>query len=98
MTGVFGLGAALAAAAGVVAAPFLQVDPSMGQAMLVDTFVVVVIGGFGSLSGALVSSIMIGEIQSFGILLFPQFALVLQFLLMAAVLTIRPQGLLGKKP
>lgn len=98
MTGVFGLGAALAAAAGVVAAPFLQVDPSMGQAMLVDTFVVVVIGGFGSLSGALVSSIMIGEIQSFGILLFPQFALVLQFLLMAAVLTFRPQGLLGKKP
>lgn len=97
-TGVFGLGAGLAAIAGVVAAPFLQVDPSMGQAILVDTFVVVVIGGFGSLSGALISSIMIGELKSFGILLFPQFALVFQFLLMAAVLIVRPQGLLGEKP
>ncbi|MEX3635139.1 branched-chain amino acid ABC transporter permease [Paraburkholderia sp. BR14320] len=96
MTTVFGLGSALAAIAGVVAAPFLQVEPSMGQAILVDTFVVVVIGGFGSLSGALISSILIGEIQSFGILFVPQFALVFQFLLMAAVLIVRPQGLLGK--
>jgi branched-chain amino acid transport system permease protein len=98
MTGVFGLGAALAAVAGVIAAPFLQVDPSMGQTILVDTFVVVVIGGFGSLSGALMSSIMIGELKSFGILWFPQLAIVLQFLLMAAVLIVRPQGLLGEKP
>jgi branched-chain amino acid transport system permease protein len=98
MTGVFCLSAALAAIAGVVAAPFLQVDPSMGQAILVDTFVVVVIGGFGSISGALIASIMTGELKSFGILLFPQFALVFQFLLMVAVLIVRPQGLLGEKP
>ncbi|WP_233804883.1 branched-chain amino acid ABC transporter permease [Paraburkholderia sp. HP33-1] len=98
MTAVFGLGSALAAIAGVVAAPFLQVDPSMGQAILVDTFVVVVIGGFGSLAGALMSSLMIGQLKSFGILLFPQFALIFQFLLMAAVLIVRPQGLLGDKP
>ncbi|WP_233860332.1 branched-chain amino acid ABC transporter permease [Paraburkholderia sp. HD33-4] len=98
MTTVFGFGSALAAIAGVVAAPFLQVDPSMGQAILVDTFVVVVIGGFGSLSGALIASILTGEIKSFGILFVPQFALVFQFLLMAAVLIVRPQGLLGNKP
>lgn len=98
MTGVFGLGAALAAVAGVIAAPFLQVDPSMGQVILVDTFAVVVIGGFGSLSGALMSSIVIGELKSFGILWFPQFAIVFQFVLMGAVLIVRPQGLLGEKP
>ena len=95
--GVFSAGAALAAAAGVIAAPFLQADPSMGAAILVDTFVVVVVGGFGSLLGALLASLMIGELQSFGILWFPAFALVFQFLLMASVLVLRPQGLFGER-
>ncbi len=95
--GVFAVGAALAAVAGVIAAPFLQADPSMGASILVDAFVVIVIGGFGSLLGALLASLMIGELQSFGILWFPQFALVFQFLLMAVVLILRPQGLFGEK-
>ena len=95
--GVFSVGAALAAIAGVIAAPFLQADPSMGAAILTDSFVVVVIGGFGSLLGALLAALMIGELQSFGILWFPAFALVFQFLLMAAVLVLRPQGLFGEK-
>lgn len=95
--GVFGVGAALAALAGVIAAPFLQADPAMGAVILTDAFVVIVIGGFGSLLGALLASLMIGELQSFGILWFPQFALVFQFLLMAVVLILRPQGLLGEK-
>ena len=95
--GVFSAGAALAAIAGVIAAPFLQADPSMGAAILVDAFVVIVIGGFGSLLGALLASLMIGELQSFGILWFPAFAMVFQFLLMAAVLVLRPQGLFGEK-
>jgi branched-subunit amino acid ABC-type transport system permease component len=56
-----------------------------------------VIGGFGSLLGALLASLMIGELQSFGILWFPEFALVFQFLLMAVVLIVRPQGLFGEK-
>lgn len=94
--GVFSVGAALAAIAGVIAAPFLQADPSMGAAILTDSFVVVVVGGFGSLLGALLASLMIGELQSFGILWFPAFALVFQFLLMAAVLVLRPQGLFGE--
>jgi len=95
--GVFSVGAALAAVAGVIAAPFLQADPAMGAAILVDSFVVVVVGGFGSLLGALLASLMIGELQSFGILWFPAFAMVFQFLLMAAVLVLRPQGLFGEK-
>jgi branched-chain amino acid transport system permease protein len=95
--GVFSVGAALAAIAGVIAAPFLQADPSMGAAILTDSFVVIVIGGFGSLPGALLASLMIGELQSFGILWFPAFAMVFQFLLMAAVLILRPQGLFGEK-
>jgi branched-chain amino acid transport system permease protein len=95
--GVFTVGSGLAAVAGVIAAPFLQADPAMGAAILTDAFVVVVIGGFGSLLGALLASLMIGELQSFGILWFPQFALVFQFLLMAVVLILRPQGLFGEK-
>jgi branched-chain amino acid transport system permease protein len=95
--GVFSAGSALAAFAGVIAAPFLQADPAMGSAILTDAFVVIVIGGFGSLLGALLAALMIGELQSFGILWFPQFALVFQFLLMAAVLVLRPQGLFGEK-
>ena len=95
--GVFSVGAGLAAIAGVIAAPFLQADPSMGAAILTDSFVVIVIGGFGSLLGALLASLMIGELQSFGILWFPAFAMVFQFLLMAAVLILRPQGLFGEK-
>lgn len=95
--GVFSVGSALAAVAGVIAAPFLQADPAMGAAILTDAFVVIVIGGFGSLLGALLASLMIGELQSFGVLWFPQFALVFQFLLMAVVLIVRPQGLFGEK-
>lgn len=96
-TAVFAAGSALAAVAGVIAAPFLQADLSMGATILVDTFVVIVIGGFGSLSGALLASLMIGELQSFGIMWFAEFALVFQFLLMAVVLVLRPQGLFGEK-
>lgn len=94
---VFSGGAALAGLAGVVAAPFLSTYPGMGLDMMVDIFVVVVIGGFGSIMGAFLASLMIGELQSFGILFIPQLALVFQFLLMALVLISRPTGLFGEK-
>jgi len=94
---VFSGGAALAGLAGVVAGPFLSTYPGMGLDMMVDLFVVVVVGGFGSLLGAFLASLMIGELQSFGVLFIPQLALVFQFLLMAAVLIIRPTGLFGEK-
>ena len=94
---VFGGGAALAALAGVIAAPFLSVSPTMGPEALMDCFVVIVVGGFGSLLGALIASLMIGQLQSFGILWIPQFAIIFQFLLMALVLVARPTGLFGEK-
>jgi branched-chain amino acid transport system permease protein len=95
--GVFGGGAALAALAGVIAAPFLSVFPGMGLDVLLDCFVVIVIGGFGSLFGAFIAALMIGELQSFGILWIPRLAMVFQFLLMAIVLIVRPTGLMGEK-
>jgi branched-chain amino acid transport system permease protein len=95
--GVFAAGTALAAFAGVIAAPFLQAYPGMGATILIDSFVVVVLGGFGSLAGALVAAIIIGMLQSFGVLFLPEFAQVFQFLLMAIVLVVRPQGLFGER-
>jgi len=94
---VFSGGAALAGLAGVVAGPLLSTYPGMGLDMLVDLFVVVVIGGLGSLGGSFLASLIIGELQSFGVLFIPQLALVFQFLLMAIVLILRPAGLLGEK-
>jgi branched-chain amino acid transport system permease protein len=94
---VFGGGAALAALAGVIAAPFLSVYLNMGGEALMDCFVVIVVGGFGSLSGALIASLMIGQLQSFGILFVPQLAMVFQFLLMALILIVKPTGLFGEK-
>lgn len=95
--GVFGGGAALAAVAGVIAAPFLTIYLGMGSDALLDCFVVVIIGGFGSLLGAFIASLMIGELQSFGVLWISRLALVLEFLLLAVVLIIRPTGLFGER-
>jgi len=94
---VFSGSAALAGLAGVVAGPFLSTYPAMGIDMLVDLFVVVVVGGLGSLGGTFLAALIIGELQSFGVLFIPQLALVFQFLLMAIVLIIRPAGLLGEE-
>ena len=93
---VVGVGSALAAFAGVIAAPFLAVYPSMGLDILMDCFVVIVMGGFGSIWGALIAALMIGLVQSFGILWIPQFTMVLEFGLMATVLIIKPSGLFGE--
>ena len=94
---VFGGGAAVAALAGVIAAPFLTLHLDLGNQALMDCFSVIVIGGFGSLLGAFVAALMIGELQSFGVLWIPRLALVFQFLLMAVVLIVRPAGLFGEK-
>jgi branched-chain amino acid transport system permease protein len=96
-TGVFAFGAALSGFAGVIAGPLLSTYPGMAQEILVDAFVVIVVGGFGSLGGALIASLLIGELQSFGVLLFPKLSLVLIYLLMSIVLVIKPSGLLGEK-
>lgn len=94
---VFAVGAALSGFAGVIAGPLLTTYPGMASDILIDAFVVIVIGGFGSLGGAMLSSIIIGELQSFGVLLFPSLALVLVYLLMAIVLIVKPSGLFGEE-
>ena len=75
----------------------LSTYPGMGLDVLLDCFVVIVVGGFGSLFGAFVASLMIGELQSFGVLWVPRLAMVFQFLLMVGVLITRPTGLFGEK-
>lgn len=93
---VFGIGSALAGIAGVLAAPIRSVFPEMGLAMLVECFVVVVVGGMGSLKGAILSGIIMGEAIAITTLFYPQMADIVIFLVMAVVLLIRPSGLFGK--
>jgi branched-chain amino acid transport system permease protein len=93
---VFGIGVALAALAGVLAAPIRGVFPEMGVPVLVEAFVVTVVGGMGSLFGAVIAGLLVGITVSFTAFYFPQMATLSMFLLMAAVLLVRPRGLFGR--
>lgn len=93
---VFSLGAALAAFAGVMGAPYLSVYPGLDFEMLPLALIVVILGGTGSLLGALVGSFVIGFLYNFGQAMFPDLAYVILFLPMLLVLVLRPQGLFGK--
>ena len=90
---VFALGVGLAAMAGIIAAPVSSVYPNMGSQVLIMCFVVVVIGGIGSVRGALVAALLVGLVDTFGKVLLPQVAGMLVYMLMAAVLLWRPEGL-----
>jgi branched-chain amino acid transport system permease protein len=90
---VFAAGVAIAALAGMVAAPVSSVYPGMGNQVLIICFVVVVIGGIGSIKGALIAALMIGVVDTFGKVLLPQASGVLVYLLMAAILLWKPDGL-----
>jgi branched-chain amino acid transport system permease protein len=90
---VFAIGVAIAALAGMIAAPVSSVYPGMGGQVLIICFVVVVIGGIGSIRGALVAALLVGVVDTFGKVLFPQAAGLLVYLLMAAVLLWKPEGL-----
>lgn len=90
---VFASGVALAVVAGMLAAPVSSVFPGMGGQVLIICFVVIVIGGAGSVGGAFVASLLVGMIETFGTVLFPQAAGVLVYLLMAAILLWKPEGL-----
>ena len=103
---VFALGVALAALAGMIAAPVSSVFPGMGGQVLIICFVVVVIGGIGSVKGALVAALLIGLVDTFGKVLeieiggfrvLPELAGMSVYLLMAVVLLWRPEGLFGKR-
>lgn len=93
---VFGLGAGLAAFAGLLAAPMRGVTPEMGVPVLVEAFVVTVVGGMGSLAGASVAGLLVGVVMSLTSLFSPKFAELSMFALMALTLILRPRGLFGR--
>jgi branched-chain amino acid transport system permease protein len=90
---VFALGVALATVAGMIAAPVSSVYPNMGSQVLIMCFVVVVIGGIGSVRGALIAALLVGFVDTFGKVLLPGIAGMLVYMLMAAVLLFKPEGL-----
>jgi branched-chain amino acid transport system permease protein len=94
---VFAVGIALAALGGIVIAPISTVFPGMGDSMLILSFVVVVLGGIGSVAGAAVGALLIGLTDTFGKVFFPSVSSILIYLLMAIVLLWRPNGILGRR-
>jgi len=93
---VFAGGVALAALAGMIAAPLSSVYPGMGGSVLIICFVVVVIGGIGSITGALIASLLVGFVDTFGKVFFAEYSGVLVYLLMAVILVWRPEGLMRR--
>jgi branched-chain amino acid transport system permease protein len=94
---LFAAGTALAALAGMLAAPLTTVYPGMGEGVLILSFVVVVIGGIGSIKGAFIGALLIGLSDTFGRVLLPNFSSAMVYAVMAAVLLWRPRGLLGQQ-
>ncbi|MGE3248101.1 MAG: branched-chain amino acid ABC transporter permease [Beijerinckiaceae bacterium] len=93
---VFAAGVSLAAAAGMLAAPIESVYPGIGERILIISFVIVVVGGIGSIRGAFLGAILIGVADAFGKVYLPGFSSFIVYALMAAVLLIRPAGLFGR--
>jgi branched-chain amino acid transport system permease protein len=96
-TGVFALGCGLAALGGVLASPLIGAYLAMGTNVVVDAFVIVIIGGMGSFLGSVIGSILVGFVQVFGSYYLPSLALSLLYLIMLFVLIVRPGGLLGRE-
>ncbi|WP_413187360.1 branched-chain amino acid ABC transporter permease [Paraburkholderia sacchari] len=97
ITLTYGFGVALAAFAGVLAAPVIQVSPLMGQPMIITVFAVVVIGGMGSIMGSIITGLLLGVIEGFTRVFWPEASATVVFVIMAIVLLIRPAGLFGKE-
>jgi branched-chain amino acid transport system permease protein len=97
ITMVVALGTGLAGLAGGLAAPIQNVRPLMGMDFLIDCFVVVVIGGMGSLGGSIIGGLIVGEIIAIGVMVWPPMATTLIYLFMAAFLLVRPRGLFGRE-
>ena len=95
-TGTLFLGAFLAGLGGALQIPRVSASAQMDLSIITEAFVVTVIGGMGSIGGAFLAALLIGQLQAFGVLIFPKITLVLVFLLMALVLVIKPWGLLGR--
>jgi branched-chain amino acid transport system permease protein len=95
VSAVFAIGVALAAFAGVLSAPNTNVQPSMGDTIIINTFAIVVIGGLGSILGSIVTGFALGVIAAIGAVLYPPIANTLVFIVMVLVLIVRPAGLFG---
>ncbi|GJD53232.1 High-affinity branched-chain amino acid transport system permease protein LivH [Methylobacterium crusticola] len=95
--GVFGLGSLLAGVAGALAAPIRTLTPGMGLSILIESFIVTVIGGMGSIAGAFLAALLIGFTRAFGAIGFPLFVDGTMFAIMALVLMLKPSGLLGRE-
>jgi branched-subunit amino acid ABC-type transport system permease component len=94
--GAFALGCVLAGIAGVIAGPLYTIDPIMGHEMLLSSFVVIVIGGLGSLRGAVVAALLIGVVQTLAEFFVTDLAMVIVYMMMAVILAFMPRGLLGE--
>ena len=97
VTLTYGFGVALAAFAGVLAAPVIQISPLMGQSMIITVFAVVVIGGMGSILGSIVTGLGLGVIEGLTKVFYPQASSTVVFVIMVLVLLVRPAGLFGKE-
>ncbi|MDP8920992.1 MAG: branched-chain amino acid ABC transporter permease [Pseudomonadota bacterium] len=97
LTLTYGLGAALAAFAGVLAAPIYQVSPLMGTNLIIIVFAVVVVGGMGSILGAIVTGYMLGVLEGLTKVFYPEASSIVIFVIMAIVLLVRPAGLFGRE-
>jgi branched-chain amino acid transport system permease protein len=97
VTLTYGFGVALAAFAGVLAAPVIQVSPLMGSNLIITVFAVVVIGGMGSIMGSILTGLGLGIIEGLTRVFYPQLSATVVFIIMAIVLMIRPAGLFGKE-
>ncbi len=94
---VFGIGCGLAALGGVLAAPLVTASQGMAATVIIDAFVIVIIGGMGSFLGSLIGAVLVAFVQVFGNYYYPDFALAFMYLIMLTVLMLRPGGLLGKE-
>ena len=94
---VVAIGTALAGLSGTIAAPLLAISPAMGGYILIESFIVVVIGGLGSFTGAFIAALVIGQIYNFGVVYVPWASTMFPFLLMVAVLIWRPTGIAGSR-
>jgi branched-chain amino acid transport system permease protein len=95
-TSVFALGSLLAGLGGVIASPLRSIVPEMGNSIIIESFIIVVIGGMGNIIGTFLVALLFGLMRSFGILGFPFFELAFIYIFMAVVLIIRPSGLFGR--
>jgi branched-chain amino acid transport system permease protein len=96
VTITFGAGIAIAALAGVLAAPTTNVQPFMGDDIIIYTFAIVVIGGLGSITGSIVAGFLLGVLQTIGAVTYPPIATTLIFIVMVAIIAVRPSGLFGR--